>query len=84
MTIPEVSMLATGWALGIQTMLIVQAVQMRLDDRRDARRLDEARARINRTEAADALERANAAKAATAAMQRGIERLRQDQPRGDA
>lgn len=56
MTITEIAMVVTGWALGIQTMLIVQAVQMHLDDRRDARRLAEARARITRAEATAALE----------------------------
>lgn len=45
MTPDELTMLVSGIALGAHSMLVVQAVQMRLDDRRDARRLAEARKR---------------------------------------
>lgn len=63
MTPDEIALLVSGTALGAQSMLITQAVQQYLDDRRDRRRLDEARARIARAEA-------------TEAMREGVDRFR--------
>lgn len=63
MTPDEIALLVSGIALGAQAMLITQAIQNCLDDRRERRVLDEARARIARTEA-------------TEAMREGVDRFR--------
>lgn len=53
MTPDELTMLVSGIALGAHSMLVVQAVQMRLDDRRELKARAAAAARLTNQPAAN-------------------------------